>query len=205
MSWFNRLEDWSDIWTRYRKYLELHDNWHIQEGTGEQGDALSSYYSDFYHRWWICSTWLHFKDWNIPGISATLGVLPTRHVSGESASVGTQTRSRSGENVLREVALQTLCVTRNGTALSLMRKLRASLAETHFSARKKILIWSAKVILQFLVWGWKETLQSFRQRRGEGLQVQKRDEVEQCCSWVPGLFFNVRSHLFCSAQQVLLS
>ena len=26
---------------RYRKYLELRDGWHIQEGTGEEGDALS--------------------------------------------------------------------------------------------------------------------------------------------------------------------
>ena len=94
---------------------------------------------------------MHFKDCNNSGISALLGVLPTRHVSGESASVGTQTRSRSGENVLREVALRTRCVTRSGTALSLMRKLRASLALTHFSARKMMLIWSAEVILQFMV------------------------------------------------------
>ena len=41
------------MWTRYRKYLELRDNWHIQEETGEEGDALSSYYSDLYHRWYI--------------------------------------------------------------------------------------------------------------------------------------------------------
>jgi len=38
------------VYHRYRKYLELRDNWHIQEGTGEEGDALSSYYTDFYHR-----------------------------------------------------------------------------------------------------------------------------------------------------------
>ena len=38
--------------------MELRDNWHIQEGTGEEGDALSSYYSDFYHRLWTLDSTL---------------------------------------------------------------------------------------------------------------------------------------------------
>ena len=72
-------------------------------------------------------------------------------VRGESASAGIQTRSRSGENALNEFVLRTRYVTRRGTVLSSMSKLRASLAVTHSSARKKISIWSAKVTLQFLV------------------------------------------------------
>ena len=143
------------MWSRYRKYLELRDNWHIQEGTGEEGDALSSYYSDFYHRWWMDGAQIFGR---ISGISATLGVQSIRHVSGESASAGIQTRSRSGENALNEVVLRTLYVTRKGTALSSMRKLRASHAVTHSSARKKIWIWSVKVNLQFWCEGEQQPL-----------------------------------------------
>ena len=197
------------MWSRYRKYLELRDNWHIQEGTREEGDALSSYYSDFYHRWWMDGAQIFGR---ISGISATLGVQSIRHVSGESASAGIQTRSRSGENALNELVLRTRYVTRRGTVLSSMSKLRASLAVTHSSARKKISIWSAKVTLQFLVWGWTlftvhwtSTLQSCRWRRQQGVHVQEGDEVEQCCSGVSGLIFNILfSTRICWLQRITL-
>jgi len=38
------------VYHRYRKYLELRDIWDIAQGLGEEGDSLSSYYIDNYHR-----------------------------------------------------------------------------------------------------------------------------------------------------------